>query len=58
MVWLIDLGEVNGKLFFNMVIGGFGLKVIVNILEDLKKVFGGVVYLLIGLICFFEVYVV
>jgi lipid kinase YegS len=51
----IDLGEVDGQLFLNMATGGFGSKVTANTPEDLKRVFGGVAYLLTGLSKFSQV---
>ncbi|MNO60561.1 putative lipid kinase YegS [compost metagenome] len=52
----VDMGEVEGRLFLNMATGGFGSKVTANTPEDLKKVLGGLAYLLTGLTRFPEVH--
>lgn len=49
---LIDIVRVNDKIgFINMVIGGFGIWIIIEMLEKFKVVFGGVFYLIYGLMC-------
>ncbi|MFZ5956138.1 lipid kinase YegS [Pseudomonas knackmussii] len=53
---LIDLGEVEGRLFLNMATGGFGSTVTANTPEELKKMLGGAAYLLTGLSRFSEVH--
>lgn len=45
----VDLIEMNGHLFMNMASGGFGAKVTAQTSETLKKVFGGMAYMLTGL---------
>jgi len=52
----VDLGEVDGHVFLNMVTGGFGSKVTANTSEDLKRVLGSAAYLLTGLTRFAEVH--
>ena len=45
----IDVGSVNERSFVNMATGGFGTRVTVSTPRELKKVLGGVAYLLTGL---------
>lgn len=45
----IDVGQMNGEPFLNMATGGFGSKITASTSEELKKVLGGVAYLVTGL---------
>lgn len=45
----VDVGQMNTLPFLNMATGGFGSKITANTSEDLKKVLGGVAYLVTGL---------
>lgn len=45
----VDVGQMNDLLFLNMATGGFGSKITASTSEDLKKVLGGVAYLITGL---------
>ncbi len=44
----IDVGQFDGKPFFNMATGGFGARVTAETDPDLKKRLGGLAYLLTG----------
>lgn len=46
---LVDVGLMNEIPFLNMATGGFGSKITASTSEDLKKVLGGVAYLVTGL---------
>jgi diacylglycerol kinase family enzyme len=45
----VDVGRVNERYFVNMATGGFGTQVTVSTPPELKKLLGGVAYLLTGL---------
>lgn len=45
----VDVGEVDGHTFINVATGGFGSRVTSETPEELKRVLGGVAYLLTGL---------
>ncbi|WP_115717556.1 lipid kinase YegS [Gallaecimonas mangrovi] len=51
---LIDVGQVNGRHFINVVTGGFGSEVTVNTNPDLKQWLGKFSYLLTGIGKLFE----
>lgn len=52
----IDVGRVNGRHFLNMATGGFGAQVTVATAPELKKLLGGVAYLLTGLTHFTSIH--
>ena len=52
----VDVASAGSQIFLNMATGGFGSNVTANTSEDLKKVLGGVAYLLTGLSRFSEVH--
>lgn len=45
----IDLGALNGRPFINVATGGMGTRISVETPEEMKRVFGGVSYVLTGL---------
>ena len=46
----IDIGQVNGRYFINVVSGGFGAEVTATTPQDLKRALGGAAYTLMGLV--------
>lgn len=47
---LIDVGQVNDRLFINVASGGFGAEVTANTPPELKKAIGGAAYSLMGIV--------
>lgn len=46
----IDVGRMNGRLFLNMVSGGYGAEVTAGTSEDMKKLLGKFAYVLTGIV--------
>ena len=46
----IDIGQVNGRYFINVVSGGFGAEVTATTPQELKGMLGGAAYTLMGLV--------